>query len=189
VPLRAAVPSAATVDDRATVPLRAAAPFAATVEDRATVPLRAAAPPQPAATIPVARIPSSCLANDKEYARWRPSSTSRPGPIATITLNRPDRLNTIVPPMPDEFEAATADPAAMKLIVNQAYENMGLRTTQTLGPILDGLMRNTPDGLDFVHTARDAGVRTATAQRDAPFGDYTAAEPERRPDPSHVITP
>ena len=28
------------------------------------------------------------------------------GPVATITLNRPDRLNTIVPPMPDEFETA-----------------------------------------------------------------------------------
>ena len=25
-------------------------------------------------------------------------------PIATITLNRPDRLNTIVPPMHDELE-------------------------------------------------------------------------------------
>ena len=28
------------------------------------------------------------------------------GPVATITLNRPDSLNTIVPPMPDELEAA-----------------------------------------------------------------------------------
>ena len=28
------------------------------------------------------------------------------GPVATITLNRPDRLNTIVPPMPEEFEDA-----------------------------------------------------------------------------------
>lgn len=27
------------------------------------------------------------------------------GPIATITLNRPEALNTIVPPMPDEVEA------------------------------------------------------------------------------------
>ena len=26
------------------------------------------------------------------------------GPVATITLNRPERLNTIVPPMPDEVE-------------------------------------------------------------------------------------
>ncbi len=30
------------------------------------------------------------------------------GPIATITLNRPERLNTIVPPMPDELEDAVA---------------------------------------------------------------------------------
>src|ERR1700751_2161264 len=28
------------------------------------------------------------------------------GPIATITLNRPEQLNTIVPPMPDEVQAA-----------------------------------------------------------------------------------
>ena len=28
------------------------------------------------------------------------------GAVATITLNRPDHLNTIVPPMPDEIEAA-----------------------------------------------------------------------------------
>lgn len=33
---------------------------------------------------------------------------------------------------------------AQKLIVNQAYENMGLASTQLLGGILDGLMRNTP---------------------------------------------
>jgi enoyl-CoA hydratase len=79
--------------------------------------------------------------------------------------------------------------AAMKLIVNQAYENMGLRATQTLGPILDGLMRNTPDGLAFVETAATQGVRAATQQRDAPFGDYSAAGPERRPDPSHVVNP
>jgi enoyl-CoA hydratase len=28
------------------------------------------------------------------------------GPVATITLNRPEQLNTIVPPLPDEVEAA-----------------------------------------------------------------------------------
>jgi enoyl-CoA hydratase len=28
------------------------------------------------------------------------------GPVARITHYRPDRLNTIVPPMPDEVEAA-----------------------------------------------------------------------------------
>ena len=71
--------------------------------------------------------------------------------------------------------------AAMKLIVNQAYDNMGLQSTQTLGPILDGVMRNTPEGRAFVRTARDHGVHHAVAQRDAPFGDYSQAAPEQRP--------
>ena len=42
------------------------------------------------------------------------------GPIATITLNRPEQLNTIVPPMPDEVEAAVGlavRDAAVKVIV------------------------------------------------------------------------
>ena len=77
---------------------------------------------------------------------------------------------------------------AQKLIVNQAYENMGLASTQTLGAILDGLMRNTPDAMRFVDTATE-GVRAAVEQRDGPWGDYSQAPPERRPDPSHVIEP
>lgn len=78
---------------------------------------------------------------------------------------------------------------AQKLIVNQAYENMGLASTQTLGGILDGLMRNTPDALDFIDTASREGVRAAVEHRDGPWGDYSQAPPERRPDPSHVIEP
>jgi len=31
------------------------------------------------------------------------------GPVATITLNRPDTLNGIVPPMPEEVEAAVRE--------------------------------------------------------------------------------
>jgi enoyl-CoA hydratase len=79
--------------------------------------------------------------------------------------------------------------AAMKLVVNQAYENMGLAQTQTLGPILDGLMRNTPDALAFIERAERDGVRAAVADRDGPFGDYSQAPPELRPDPANVITP
>jgi len=78
---------------------------------------------------------------------------------------------------------------AQKLIVNQAYENMGLASTQMLGGILDGLMRNTPDALDFIKTAETQGVRAAVERRDGPFGDYSQAPPELRPDPSHVIVP
>jgi enoyl-CoA hydratase len=79
--------------------------------------------------------------------------------------------------------------AAMKLIVNQAYENMGLHATQTLGPILDGLMRNTRDAEAFIEKASSEGVRAATNERDALFGDYSKASGERRPDPGHVIDP
>jgi len=79
--------------------------------------------------------------------------------------------------------------AAMKLIVNQAYENMGLAATQTLGPILDGLMRNTPDAKQFIGIAREQGVRAAVAMRDGPFGDYSQAGKDEQPDPGNVITP
>jgi enoyl-CoA hydratase len=78
---------------------------------------------------------------------------------------------------------------AQKLIVNQAYENMGLASTQTLGGILDGLMRNTPDALQFIDTAANQGVRAAIERRDGPWGDYSQAPPERRPDPNNVIEP
>ena len=79
--------------------------------------------------------------------------------------------------------------AAMKLCVNQAYENMGLASTQTLGVILDGLMRNTPDALRFIERAENEGVRSVITERDQRFGDYAQAPPERRPNPDHVITP
>ena len=79
--------------------------------------------------------------------------------------------------------------AAQKLVVNQAYENMGLASTQTLGPILDGLMRNTPEARAFIEKAEREGVRSVVEDRDGPFGDYSQAPPELRPDPGNVIEP
>jgi len=79
--------------------------------------------------------------------------------------------------------------AAMKLLVNQAYENMGMASTQALGPILDGLMRNTPEARRFIERADHEGVRAVVNDRDGPFGDYSQAPPDRRPNPDHVIVP
>jgi enoyl-CoA hydratase len=59
----------------------------------------------------------------------------------------------------------------MKLLVNQAIEQMGLPTTQLIGTLLDGAARHTPEGLQFTAAAM-ADVRAAVAERDAPFGDY-----------------
>jgi enoyl-CoA hydratase len=79
--------------------------------------------------------------------------------------------------------------SAMKLIVNQAYENMGLASTQALGPILDGLMRNTPEAKEFIELAEREGVGSVVTRRDGPFGDYSQAPPEEQPNPENVIVP
>ena len=59
----------------------------------------------------------------------------------------------------------------MKLLVNQAYEQMGLHVTQLIGTLLDGSARHTPEGTDFTRRALEDLPRTI-AERDAPFGDY-----------------
>jgi enoyl-CoA hydratase len=132
------------------------------------------------------------LTKAKEHAlTGRPLSGREAADVELINEAVPfDELERTVAQRADQLaQIPSSQLAAMKLIVNQAYENMGLRATQILGPILDGLMRNTPDGLGFVETATTNGVRAATQHRDAPFGDYSAAGPERRPDPAHVINP
>jgi enoyl-CoA hydratase len=77
--------------------------------------------------------------------------------------------------------------AAMKLVVNQAFDNMGLGSTQLIGPILDGLMRNTRDAERFIALAEKEGVPAAVAERDRLFGDYSQAPPDEKPDPTHAI--
>ncbi len=101
-----------------------------------------------------------------------------------------ERLERRVAELADELARIPASQlAAMKLVVNQAYENMGLHSSQVLGPILDGLMRNTPDALEFIELAQRDGVRAAIEQRDGATGDYSQAPRELRPDPRNVIEP
>jgi enoyl-CoA hydratase len=59
-----------------------------------------------------------------------------------------------------------------KLLVNQAYENMGLRTTQILGTVFDGIARHTPEGVAWRDMAMKEGFREAVRRRDGPFADY-----------------
>jgi enoyl-CoA hydratase len=131
------------------------------------------------------------LAKAKEHAlTGRPLTGRQAADVELINQAVPfERLEQTVAALAADLAAIPSSQlAAMKLIVNQAYENMGLASTQTLGPILDGLMRNTPDALRFIDHAEREGVRAAVAERDGPFGDYSQAPPELRPDPSHVIT-
>jgi enoyl-CoA hydratase len=132
------------------------------------------------------------LARAKEYALTGKS-------LSGVDAERIGLINRAVPFDRLEAEVATtarqlaaipaSQLAAMKLIVNQAYENMGLAGTQTLGPILDGLMRNTPDAHRFIELAEREGVAAVVRERDRPFADYRQGRPEDQPDPKNVIVP
>jgi len=132
------------------------------------------------------------LAKAKEYAL-----TGKP--LSGVEAERVGLINRAVPF--DQLEAEVARTAAqlaaipasqlaaMKLVVNQAYDNMGLAGTQTLGPILDGLMRNTPDARRFIELAEREGVSAVVRERDRAFGDYREGPPDDQPDPRNVIVP
>jgi len=54
-----------------------------------------------------------------------------------------------------------------KMVVNQAYENMGLATTQMLATFFDGVARHSPEGIWFREHAQDVGFKQAVAERDS----------------------
>jgi enoyl-CoA hydratase len=130
------------------------------------------------------------LTKAKEYAlSGRPLSGLEAVEAGLINAAVPfARLEAEVRERAEQLAAIPASQlAAMKLIVNQAYESMGLASTQTLGPILDGLMRNTPDANAFIELAERDGVGAALARRDRPFGDYSQAPAGDKPNPENVI--
>jgi enoyl-CoA hydratase len=57
----------------------------------------------------------------------------------------------------------------MKLLVNESLHAQGLHATQTLGTLLDGVARHTPEGYAFQAAAARDGFKAAVAARDAPF--------------------
>ncbi|HYO57776.1 crotonase/enoyl-CoA hydratase family protein [Archangium sp.] len=53
-----------------------------------------------------------------------------------------------------------------KLMVNQAYENMGLATTQMIATLFDGIARHTPEGVAFKARCEEVGFSRAVKERD-----------------------
>lgn len=64
---------------------------------------------------------------------------------------------------------------------------MGLQSTQLLGSVMDSMLRNTPEALEFIRVAQERGVGAAVAERDRPFGDYSQAPQSAKPNKQHVI--
>lgn len=67
-----------------------------------------------------------------------------------------------------------------KLVINQAYENMGLETTQMMATVFDGITRHSPEGMNFKHRAEQVGWKQAVRERDQGSYDWTKNQPFNR---------
>ena len=64
-----------------------------------------------------------------------------------------------------------------KVMVNQALENMGMASTQTLATLFDGISRHSPEGVNFKHRAEAVGWKQAVKERDEGIFDWTSNRP------------
>ena len=62
--------------------------------------------------------------------------------------------------------------ALNKLLINQAYENMGLHTSQLLGTLFDGITRHTEEAYRWAESFGQKGFRETIRDRDRPWQDY-----------------
>jgi enoyl-CoA hydratase len=85
----------------------------------------------------------------------------------------PDELQDFIEAEAKLFRNIPANQLALnKLLINQAFENMGLRTTQLLGTLFDGATRHTEEAYRWVESFQDKGFRQTIRDRDAPWQDY-----------------
>ena len=89
------------------------------------------------------------------------------------SVHDPEDLATAVEAEARRFRHIPANQLALnKLLINQAYENMGLRTSQMLGTFFDGVTRHTEEAYRWAESFADKGFREAIRERDAPWEDY-----------------
>lgn len=79
-----------------------------------------------------------------------------------------DDLDDAVQSLVERIKGIPKNQLAMsKMLVNQAYDNMGLAGTQTLATLFDGFARHSPEGVAFKNRAQEAGFKQAVAERDS----------------------
>jgi enoyl-CoA hydratase len=107
-----------------------------------------------------------------------------------ITGSEAEKLGLVLKAVPPqdldaEVEALAARMASVpvnqlmmqKLVVNQAIEAMGLKTTQLIATVFDGITRHSPEGVNFKRRAEAVGWKQAVRERDAGTWDWTANRP------------
>lgn len=76
-------------------------------------------------------------------------------------------LDTAVEELVDRMAGVPTNQLVMqKMMINQAYDNMGLQTTQNLAILFDGITRHSPEGRWFVDFAQQHGLDAAVQWRD-----------------------
>ncbi len=84
-----------------------------------------------------------------------------------------DKLAGFIEAEAKRFKNIPANQLALnKLLINQAFENMGLRTTQLLGTFFDGVTRHTEEAYRWAESFSEKGFREVIRERDAPWQDY-----------------
>jgi enoyl-CoA hydratase len=78
-----------------------------------------------------------------------------------------EELDDAVERLAGRMASVPANQLAMqKLMVNQALDNMGLQSTQTIATLFDGITRHSPEGRWFVDFAQQHGFDAAVRWRD-----------------------
>jgi enoyl-CoA hydratase len=98
----------------------------------------------------------------------------------TVDGKEAKRMGLVYEAVPARKLAATVDALAQrmagvpknqlmmqKLMINQAYENMGLANTQMVATLFDGITRHSPEGVWFKQYAEAHGFHEAVAWRDS----------------------
>jgi len=107
------------------------------------------------------------------------ATAHRIGLVAHVT--DPAELSELVEADARRFRSIPPNQLALnKMLINQAFENMGLRTTQMLGTFFDGITRHTEEAYRWEEDIAERGLKAVVADRDGPWDDYS-----QRPKPTH----
>ncbi|GGY63208.1 crotonase/enoyl-CoA hydratase family protein [Marinobacter zhanjiangensis] len=89
-----------------------------------------------------------------------------------------DQLDEIVDQLADRIKGVPRNQLMMsKLMINSAFDNMGLKTTQMFASLFDGVARHSPEGVWFKERAEEVGFKQAVQERDS--GDPIAPDVSR----------
>ena len=80
----------------------------------------------------------------------------------------PDRLEARVEELAGRMAGVPKNQLMMqKLMINQAFENMGMANTQMVATLFDGMARHSPEGVWFKQRAEEVGFARAVKERDS----------------------